>query len=508
MRFSREAASRVCRFIERLPHIKGELAKQRALIRLEPWQCFILTTAFGWLRADGTRRFRRAYDEVARKNGKSSLSSGVALYMLIADREEGAEVYALATTRDQAGIVWKDAAAMVKKSPGLQRRFGVEVGAQAVTVLPRNATFRSMPGDPGDGTNPHCAVVDEYHEHKTATAYDAMYGGMGARSQPLMWVITTAGHDRSGPCYQLREYAKKVLAGVVSDDAFFAAIYTLDDKDDWTEPKNWQKANPNLGVSVSYDSIAEACREAQHSTSKQTTFKTKRLNIWVNAGEAWMNMLEWERNADPALSIEQFYGRRAWVSLDLASKIDVAAMEILVEDGDNFIRFGKYYLPEDTVQQNAHSTHAHYAGWAEDGWLTLTPGNIIDYAFIRQDLNELCSLFEVAAVGYDPFQATQFATEMLEAGAPMVELRQTVQNMSAPMKEVEALTKAGRLKHNGDPVMTWMMSNVVAHVDAKDNIYPRKAVPENKIDGPVALIMAVGRAMVKEQDVEPGIVLL
>lgn len=235
-RFDKAAANRVCRFVERLPHIKGELAKRRELIRLEPWQCWILTTVFGWVRIkDGTRRFRRTYKEIARKNAKSTLSSGVGLYMEAADGEEGAEVYALATTRQQAGIVWRDAAAMVRKSPGLARRFGIEAGALAIAIASSSATFQPLPGDPGDGTNPHCAIVDEYHEHKSPTAYDAMYSGMGARAQPLMWVITTAGYNRAGPCYQLRVYATKVLKGTVSDDSLFAAIYTLDDADDWTE---------------------------------------------------------------------------------------------------------------------------------------------------------------------------------------------------------------------------------------------------------------------------------
>lgn len=509
-KFDTEKAARACRFIERLPHVKGDLAKNRSLIVLEPWQCWIITTYFGWVhRTTKLRRFRRAYTEVARKNGKSSISSGIGLYTLAADGEEGAEVYALATTKDQAGIVWKDAAAMAKKSPGLRKRFGVEAGAQAITVQARNATFRPLPGDPGDGTNPHCAIVDEYHEHKTSTAYDAMYGGQGARSQPIMWVITTAGHDRSGPCYQMREYSRKVVLGIVTDDSLFAAIYTLDKDDDWTQERNWHKANPNLGVSVSVEQLRDACREAQHSTRKQVTFKTKRLNIWVGAGDAWMNMLEWERNADPSLQFEKYAGRRCVVALDLASKVDIAALEILIPDGDGFARFGRYYLPEETVRLNADSTHAHYAGWEVDGWVTLTPGNITDYSVIKADLVEICAIMQVEAVAYDPFQATQLATEMLADGVPMIEVRQTVLNLSAPMKEVEALVKSGRLKHNGDPVMAWMMSNVVAHVDNKDNIYPRKSVAENKIDGPVALITAMSRAMnPAEPEPEPGIVIL
>lgn len=501
-RFDVEAASRVCRFIERLPHIKGDLAKQRQLIRLEPWQCWILTTVFGWLRIkDGTRRFRRTYKEVARKNAKSTVSSGVGLYMLAADGEEGAEIYALATSRDQAGIVWKDGKAMVNKSPGLKKRFALEVGALAISIAARSRTFQALPGKPGDGQNPHLAIIDEYHEHKTPDAYDAMYSGMGARSQPLMWVITTAGYNRAGPCYQQRVYAVKVLGGQIKDESLFVAIYTLDDEDDWTDPKVWIKANPNLGISVDPDNLAEAVHEASHDASKQVRVLTKRLNRWVNAGTAWMNMLEWDRNANSALKLEDYRGKPAYIGLDLASKVDIAALEILIPlDDGAYVRFGRYYLPEDTVREGAHSTHAHYAGWELDGWLTLTPGNIIDFGRIKDDLRSLCSQFEVKGIAYDPFQATQLATEMLEEGLPMIETRQSTQNLSEPMKEVHALVRSGRLKHNDDPVMAWMMSNVVAHVNAKDDIYPRKETAENKIDGVVALIMALGRAMVHKND--------
>ena len=496
--------------MERLPHVKGELAKHRELIRLEPWQCFALVAPFGWLRRDGTRRFRRVYLEVARKNAKSTLSSAVGLYALAGDDEEGAEVYALATTKDQAGIVWNDAAAMARRSPGLCRRFGLEVGAAAITRTATNAMFRPLPGDPGDGTNPHFAIVDEYHEHQTQTAYEAMASGMGARMQPMMWTVTTAGYNRKGPCYQLREYADKVLRGVVKDDYLFALVYTLDATDDWTNPKAWVKANPNIGVSVSYDSLVEACHEAQHSPTKQTAVKTKRLNLWVNAGNAWMNMLEWDRNADPTLLLDSFNGRRAWLALDLASKVDIAALEILIEDAPGkLVRFGRYYLPHDRVEAEAHSTLAHFAGWALDGWVTLTSGNVIDFSVIKATVVELCSRLDVQAVAFDPFQATQFAAELQAQGVPMVEVRQIVANMSEPMKQVEADTRAGVLRHDGDPVMAWMMGNVIARTDEKDNIYPRKAVSQNKIDGPVALIMARGRAMVPTEEIPtPYIVVL
>jgi phage terminase large subunit-like protein len=495
--FSRERAYAAVAFIELLPHIKGEWARRNETIRLEPWQVFITCNLFGFLvRATGLRRFRRAYMSVSRKNAKSTFASAVGLYMLCGDGEPGAEVYALATTRDQAGIVFNDARAMVKKSAPLAAHYGLDPGVLSIARAATNASFKPLPGDPGDGTNPHCAIIDEYHEHDSPRSYDAMYSGMGARSQPLILVTTTAGYNRSGPCYAMEAYAHRVLDQRVDDASLFAAIYTLDPEDNWADPANWPKSNPNLGVSVGRDNLAEACFEAQNNTVKQVNFLTKRMNVWCNAGTQWMDARDWDACADPTLSLEDFAGRRAVLGLDLASKIDLCALEVLIEDGPRWVRFGLYYLPDEPVQAGASSTHAHYYAWHLDGRLTLTPGNITDYGYIKADLQRLCRLLRVEAVAYDPYQATQLATELLAEKVPMVEVKQTVANLSEPMKELLSWTKSRKIAHEGCPVMGWQLSNVVAYTDAKDNIYPRKESPENKIDSPVALIMAVSRAMV------------
>ncbi len=495
--YSKEHAAAAIGFIELLPHIKGEWARRNETLRMEPWQQFILCNLFGFVRrSDGTRRFRRAMLSVGRKNAKSTTASAIGLYMLCADGEAGAEVYALATTREQAGIVFNDARAMVRKSQALSDHFGLEAGVMAIARPKANGAFKLLPGDPGDGTNPHCAIVDEYHEHQSPRAYDAMYSGMGARRQPLLLVTTTAGHNRAGPCYQLEAYSHRVLDGQVDDQSLFAVLYTLDPNDDWTDPLVWPKANPNLGVSVSRENLEEACFEAQHNSVRQVNFLTKRMNIWVNAGTQWLDARDWEACMDASLQLEQFAGRRAILGLDLASKIDLCALEILIEDGPRWIRFGLYYLPEDPVMAGASSTHAHYYAWHLDGRLILTPGNITDYGYIKADIQRLCRLLRVEAIAYDPYQATQLATELLAEKVPMIEVKQTVANLSEPMKNLMALIKAKKIAHDGCPVMTWQLSNVVAYTDAKDNIYPRKESPENKIDSPVALIMAVSRAMV------------
>lgn len=510
-RFDTARANKVCRFIELLPHIKGPKAGEP--IVLEPWQVFILTTVFGWVKADGSRRFRRVYIEVPRGNGKSALSSGVGLYMLCGDGEGGAEVYSFATTRDQAKIVFGDAQNMARRTPGLRTHFGVDVNAHNINVLRTASKFEALSaeGSTLDGLNTHFACVDELHAHKTRAVYDVVETSIGKRTQSLLWVITTAGSNRAGICYEVRGFVIKVLAGVAKDESQFGIVFGLDEEDDWTTEEALIKANPNWGISVMPEVLLPLQAKAMTMPSAANNFKTKHLNEWVNADTAWMDMRAWDACKDPTLDPEQFAGEPTYVALDLASKVDIAAKVALHErtiDGKaHYFVFGQYYLPRDTVERGENS---QYQGWEHMGLLTVTDGAVIDFDVIEQDLLADCSRFEVREVPYDPFQATQLSTRMAAQGVPMVEMRPTVLNFSEPMKQLEALVLQGRLHHNGDPVLAWMMSNVVAHMDAKDNIYPRKERPENKIDGVVALIMALGRALANEQqeEVTPQIIIL
>lgn len=492
--FDHEKATRICKFVELLPHIKGEWARQKRLIELEPWQIFILTTVFGWVDADGFRRFKTVYTEIPRKNAKSTLSSGVGLYLLAADGEEGAEIISGATTRDQARIVWNDAKRMAEKTTGLQTRFGVETAAQSIFVDKTSSTFKPVSRDQGgnhDGLNVHGGIIDELHAHKTRDLFDVIETATGARRQPLLWLITTAGFNRAGICYEQRAYSKKILESSVNDDEYFAIIYTIDDEDDWTDPKNWEKANPNWGKSVNPEDIARKARKAMEMTAAQNNFLTKHLNMWVNADTAWMDMRAWDACANPSISLDDFEGQSCYLALDLASKLDIASLAIVFKGEEKTTVFVKNYLPEEAAEQGSNS---QYSGWVREGRITATEGNTTDYAYIEDDLRELASRFKVMEVGFDPWQANYLAVRLMEEGLPMVEIRQTVANMSEPMKELEALVVSGKLQHDGCPVLTWMISNVVAHSDAKSNIYPRKEFPENKIDGVVAAIMAIGRA--------------
>lgn len=502
--FDAEIAGKVCGFIERLPHVRGIWAQKRLPLTLEPWEIFIIANLYGWINPEtGLRRFRRAYIEVPRKNGKSILLAAMAIYALVADGEEAPEVFALATSKEQAAIVWRTAQLMIRRAKSLQRHFGVEANRGTIWCSTNSGLFIPKPQDPGDGDNPHFVCVDEYHEHRSPRSYDAMYYGMGSRQQPLLVVITTAGHDQSSPCFLQRSYVVQTLQEVIQDESYFSIIYTLDEDDVvnpalWTSPALWSKANPNLGVSISEVNMAEAALEAQQNPSKRNGFLTKRMNVWCNVGTALFNMAEWQQCYSPELTLDSVKGRRAMIGLDLASRVDIAALVVMVYlEDDRLGVIPTFYLPQETVTSKSPTYAHHYLAWTLEGHLKLTPGNIIDFRIIRDDLRKLLDWFEVDAVAFDPWQSTQLSTELVEEGAPMIEVRQTVMNMSAPTKELQALMRAQRIVHDGNPVMSWMMSNVTGKIDAKDNIYPRKIMSSNsdaaKIDGPIALIMALNR---------------
>lgn len=491
--------ARVCTFVEQLPHIKGKLAGEP--IELEPWQIFILMTVFSWVHKDtGCRRFRRTYIEVPRGNGKSAMSSAIGLYMLCADGEGGAEVYSFATTRDQAKIVFGDAQHMAKKTAGLRNHFGIEINAHNINQVRTASKFEALSaeGSTLDGLNTHFAIIDELHAHKTRAVYDVVETSIGKRTQSMLWVITTAGSNRAGICYEVRGFVRKVLEKTGHDDTQFGIIYGLDDKDDdWTTEEALKKANPNWGVSVMPEVLLPLQAKAMSMPSAANNFRTKHLNEWVNADVSWMDMRAWEACTDSSLSVEDFRGEPAYIALDLASKTDIAAKMLLFERDGHYYAFGDYYLPRETVDKGENS---QYSGWESLGLLTVTDGAIIDFMVIENKILEDCKQFDVIEVPYDPFQATQLSMRLLNQGVNMVEVRPTVLNFSEPMKQLEALVLDKKFHHNGDPVLTWMVSNVVCHMDAKDNIYPRKERHENKIDGVVALIMALSRAIANSNE--------
>lgn len=498
--WSKEEAGRICRFIELLTHAKGELTGQRVV--LEPWQIFILTTVFGWRRrADGGRRFRRAYIEVPRGSGKSTLSSGVALYCLLADREQGADVYSFATTRDQAKIVFGDAKVMAESSAALRERFGLQVLANALYVPRTNSTFqaKSAEGSTLDGLNTHLAIVDELHAHKTRAVYDVVETSLGKRRSSLLWCITTAGFDTSGICYEVRTMSTKVLSRTTEDETQFAIIYTIDDGDDWSSMEALEKANPNWNVSVRPEVITALLQKAKALPSAINNFKTKHLDVWCSARSAWLDMSAWKRCERTGLDLSDFEGQPCFIGLDIGSKSDLTVKTYLFpfeEDGkDKYALFCECWLPSKAIET---STNSQYSGWVRSGYIRETDGAMTDLNVIEESIREDLSRFDVQTVTYDPWQATQIATSLSDEGAPMLECRFTVQNVSDPMKTLEALVIDGRIVHDGNPVMAWMMGNVEARIDVKDNIFPRKERHENKIDGAVAAILALRGAATYE----------
>lgn len=502
-RFDDVRAEKAARFISLMPHTKGKWALPNPkepgshLTRLEPWQCFFVCSIFGWLKGDGTRRFQKASLYVPRKNGKSHLAAAIGLYMLCADSEPGSEVYCGATSEKQAWEVFGPAHRMASKTPALVERYGLEINARNMNVRSENSKFEPVIGNPGDGASPHCAIIDEFHEHRTTALYNAMLTGMGAREQPLLLVITTAGEDLSSPCYNDFKTCQQVLSGSISDPEHFALIYTIDESDAWDDEKTLIKANPNFGVSVKKEFLLSRLNEARTNARHQGRYKTKHLNMWVTALDSFFNLEAW-RKADADVSLEDFDGECVYIGMDLASKVDLAVVVVLVppsSNGGDWHTFAKFYLPEQTVAQTENE---HYREWAEGGHITVTDGAIIDFDVIKADLIDLCTRFECLSLPYDPYQATKLVTELQSEGLPVIEMRSTVLNFSDPMKMLDGLIRDGKIVHDGNPVMTWMIGNVVATHDAKDNVFPRKNRDEDKIDGPVALIMAMARAMVGE----------
>lgn len=516
-RFNPESAERACRFMQKLVHTKGEWAKKpthERRIKLEPWQLFIHVVLYGWLRrCDKKRRFRLVYVEVPRKNGKSIIAAGNALYTFCADDEYGAEVYCGATTEKQAWEVFKPARQMVLALPDLRSAFSLGVCAKKLE-RPDGSVFEPVIGDPGDGSSPHCAIIDEYHEHDGPELFDTMQTGMGAREQPLIFVITTSGSNIAGPCKDLHDDVIKVLAGSVVDDELFGIIYTLDEGDDWTDPAILEKANPNIGISVKRDYLVSQQQRAIRNPRYTNIFKTKHLDVWVNASTAFFNFEHWKAAEDTSLNIDDFKTDDCYLSLDLASRLDVCSnvkvFTRLIDGKLHYYVFSSHYLPEETIFDTDQKNAKVYQQWVETVWpnsggsaLTQTDGAEVDFTEIGDEIISFAADNLVREVPHDPWGSVQLAQQLTEAGLIAIKIPQQVAHLSPAMREIEAALKAGRLHHDGNPVLNWMISNVVAKEDANENVFPRKDKPDQKIDGAVALIMAVGRAMHAVEEFNP-----
>ena len=510
-RFDEKLADRACKFIQLLPHTRGEWALKRQLITLEPWQLFTVMNAFGWLKkSNGLRRYREVYTEIPRKNGKSAISAGIGLYMFCVDGEFGAEVYSGATTEKQAWEVFRPARLMCKKTELLCTTFGIEVNASNLNRPADGSRFEPLIGNPGDGASPSCAIVDEYHEHKDDELYTTMLTGMGARRQPLMWIITTAGYNIEGPCYDKRREVIEMLNGTVPNDELFGLIYTIDDGDDWTSPEVLQKANPNFDVSVYADYLISQQKQAINNPRFTNKFKTKHLNVWVSAKESYFNMVSWEKCYDEALSLEDFQGEEVFLGLDMARKLDMNSLVRVfsrIIDGKRhyYCISPLFFVPEDTVfsiDTALKRVVDKYQKWVVSGHLIATDGAEVDYREILECVKDTNKEYQVNCVAIDPHGAIAISHDMADEGLNPITITQNYTNLSDPMKELEAAIESGRFHHDGNPIMTWCIGNVVGKtVPGNDDIVrPIKEIPENKIDGAVALMMAIGRIMLNVDD--------
>jgi phage terminase large subunit-like protein len=505
--FEEDKASRVCRFIELLPHVKGKWSS--VTIELQPWQIFILCVVFGWITKKGTRRFRTCYIEVARKNGKSALISGIGLYLLAADDEPGAEVYSAATTRDQARIVFETAKKMAERTPGLRNRFGVEAGAHAVTVPAKACTFQALSSDAHtlEGLNVHGGLIDELHAHPTRAVWDVIESATGARSQSLICTITTAGSNRAGICYEQREYVSKILQKVFTDETYFGVIYTLDDEDKWEDEANWIKANPNYGVSVNPEDLQRKARKAIQMPSAVNNFLTKHLDCWVTSDVGLFDMVAWEKCGDPKLKPEDFADCPCYIAMDLGFVSDIASVikcfvkEEKDEDGESFWMpyfFGRHYLPEDAADDSRNS---QYSGWKRAERITVTDGQVTDLEVIIDDVMSDIEKYDVREVSYDPYGELALLNILKRRGMSidrLIAFPQQVATLSPPTEALMKRVISRAVRHDGCPVLSWAMSNVIGKFDAKGNVYPRKEREENKIDPAIASIMAFGRALQAE----------
>lgn len=509
--FDEAEAERVVLFFAQLRHSKGEWGPKGGQpgqrFRLEPWQQFIVGSVFGWKRADGTRRFRGVHDEEARKNGKTTRLAGVGLYLMTADDEPGSEVVSAATKRDQAKLLWEEAMRMVRATPALARNIVISESRWTMAYPALDAKFIPLgrDADTYDGLNPHGALIDELHAHPNRDMVDVLATAIGSRRQPLIWYITTAGYDQSGIWFEKRSYAIRVLEGVVEDDSLFVYIATLDEDDDWRDESVWIKANPNLGVSVKLDALREDCQKAIESPEAQPAFLTKRLNVPTNAARRWIDVLtEWDPcNAEP----EVMAGDRCYIGIDMASTIDLSsAIALFPRDDLSYDVLCRFWRPEETVEEAEKRDHVPYRLWAEQGYLTLTDGTMMDPADIAEDILAWSRPWDVQEFPFDRYNAASVGARIEADGGTPVALAQGLVTYSEPCHQLKGLLKARKLRHGGHPVLRWMAGQVMVKTGANDSIRPYK--PDGSgihDDGITALLMALARALMHQGDEEAAI---
>lgn len=516
LRFDPAKADHALEFFDYLCLFEGQFAGERFL--LCPWQAFIVGSLFGWVKANGFRRFRTAYIEIGKGNGKTPMAAAIGLYGIVADDEASAEVYSAATTAAQAGIAFRDAKRMVEASPRL---------AQAIEVLEHNLACPmtgsymrvvSSEAKSLDGKRPHIVLTDELHEHSSNQVVAKMTAGFKMRRQPLNFEITNSGFDRATVCWEHHQHSVAVLEGRVTDDAWFAYVCALDKDDDWRDEAVWRKANPNLGVSIDQEYLREEVRKATNLPSEQNLVKRLNFCIWTEQATRWLDMDVWDACAGPVpwqRMAEHCRGRRCVGGLDLANTTDLAALVLVFADdsGDetSYDILPYAWCPEEAVRERSRKAGVSYEVWARDGALIATPGNVIDYKSILKTLEAAVAAYRFADLGYDRWGSTKLVQDLEEVGFDadpkardrrLTPLGQGFATLSAPTKELEVLVKSGRIRHGGHPVLRWAVGNLVVEQDAAGNLKPTKDKSSEKIDPAVALINAMQRALADDGEGE------
>lgn len=513
--FDEARAGQAIAFIETLSHTKGQWASRfnghDARIHLELWEKFIVSEIFGWRAADGTRRYRRAYIEVARKNGKTTLAAAIAnlLFFMDRPREFGPEIYFGATKQEQAALGWREAKMQIDRNPALAKRIRSYASKQYIIQLDDPAArMRPLGQDSNteDGLNPHGYIIDEYHAHPTSSLLDVLESGTGARRQPLGVIITTAGLDKSGPCYtQEHALAERILTRTTTTipEDCFAIIYTLDDGDDYTDPSVWIKANPNLGVSVKPEFLTSRVRLALESPAKANEVRTKNFNVWTQSAKRWITDERWMASADP-VDESILLHRRCFLAMDLSSSIDITALCAAfppTEEDPKWRLIWRFFIPDENLIEREQKDKVPYSVWVREGLVIATPGNVIDYDWVEQEIRDLAEKFEVVEVPYDPWKAQEIVNHLTEDGLTMVPVKQGYNPMATYTDAFERLVLAKAIAHGGNDVARWMMGCVELKSDRQGNVMPMKPERDKsgkRIDGIVAAIMAVGRGVVNE----------
>lgn len=501
--FDEGAANWAIEFFTKLQHSKGEWAG--GSFELAPWQAFIVGSLFGWKQQDGRRRFRVAYCEVARKNGKTTLAAGIGLLLAFFDGEPGAEVYAAATKRDQAKIAWGDARAMVLASAPLKQRINVLVGNLHSET--NRSKFEPLGADTDgmDGLNIHGVIIDELHAHKTRAMWDVIQTATGARRQPLTFAITTAGFDKRTICWEQHDYGVKVLEGILADDTFFPYIATIDEGDDWRDREVWAKANPNLGVSAKSDDMERKAEKAKQVPGEVNAFLRLHLDVWTTQTSRWLSDELWA-TGDGAVDAGALKGRPCYAALALSSTRDISALVLWFPDdagGGDVLPF--FFVPEDNVQDRSRVDMVPYDSWVDEGLITATPGNVVDYEAIRDKVNELGLVYEIREIGSKRWNTPQIQQQLMGDGFEVKQFGDGYKDMSPGSKELEKMLREGKLRHGGNAVLRWMASNVAVRMDAEEHIRPDKEASTERFDGIEALIMAIGLNLVTPEPEEAGV---